>query len=154
VAEVEDRDGAAASELRPPAAYRKGAERLVAAVADGVLGQGEWKAKMSAGLDAGLRLLAADHELARLLLVEPFTAPDLLRVEHERSVTRLAEALRPPPELTGGDALSDEILRLQAHGLVSYLSGRVLAGEAKSLADLHDQLLRFLLAQLPSAGIA
>jgi len=149
VAEGEDRDGAVASELRLAASYREGVERLATAVAEAVDREGVWQARVSAGLDAALRLLAADPELARLLLVEPLAVSGALRAEHERSLGRLAEALRPPAELSGDEPVSDEILQLQAHGLVSYLSGRVLAGEARRLADDHRALLRFLLAQLP-----
>lgn len=68
------------------------------------------------------------------------------RLAHELSLARLAEALRPPVELTEGEPASDEILRLQAGGLASYLSGRALAGEVESLPEAHGALLRYLLA--------
>jgi AcrR family transcriptional regulator len=129
------------------AVYGKGVDRL-AEVVEAAAGSGgpEWDARLSAGLRAGLDLLSADPELARLLLVEAAAVSGPLRAEHEDSVARLAKALRPPPELTGGEPVSDEILRLQAGGLTSYLSGRVLAGEAEMLAEDHGALLRYLLA--------
>lgn len=129
----------------------EGMERLVAAVGAAVGGTtDDWESRLSAGLRAGLEFLADDPALACRLLVEPFgVTGGEARLAHERSITRLAEALRPPDKLTGGEPISDEILWLQAHGLVSYLSGRVLAGEARRLADDHQALLRFLLAQHP-----
>jgi hypothetical protein len=139
-----------AEQPQPAYGYEEEVERLAAAVEAGAAIGAPWRARLSAGLGAGLDLLAADPALARLLLVTPLTVGGELRLAHESSVAQLAEALRPPAELTGDDPISDEILLLQAHGLVSYLSGRVLAGEAEWLADDHQPLLRFLLAQLPS----
>jgi hypothetical protein len=133
------------------AGHEEGVERLVAVVGVAASGEGGWEARLSAGLRAGLELLAVDPPLARLLLVESLAVTGEARLVRERSLTRLAEALRPPVELTGGKPISDEILRLQAHGLVSYASGRVLDGEAERLLDSHGPLLEYLLAPLPSA---
>jgi hypothetical protein len=122
-------------------------ERLVVAIETAVRDAGDgWEARLSEGLKGGLELLADDPALARRLLVEPLEAGDEVRLAHERSIGRLAEALRPPAELTGNQQLSDELLRLQAHGLVSYLSGRVLAGETEKLPEAHGALLEYLLA--------
>jgi hypothetical protein len=146
VSVAEHGDGETPPKSGGSAAYEPGVERLAAAVAAAVEGEDEWDARVAAGLRAGLEFLAADSALARLLLVEALAAGGDARLERERSVARLAEALRPPVELTGGKPVSDEILLLQAHGLVSYLSGRVLAGEAGSLPETHDALLEYLLA--------
>lgn len=126
--------------------YEEGVERLSVAVGAAVARDDAWPARLSSGLRVGLDLLAADPALAKLLLVDPLTVGGESRQGHERSLARLAEALRPPAELTGGEPVSAEILRLQAGGLVSYLSGRVLDGEAESLPDAHDALLHYLLA--------
>jgi hypothetical protein len=131
-------------------AYEEGIERFAVAVETAAGEGGAWDERLAAGLGAGLELLAVDPSLARLLFVEALTAGRLVRPERERLIERLAEALRPPVELTGGRSVSDEILLLQAHGLVSYLSGRVLAGEAERLPEDREALLRFVLAQLPS----
>jgi hypothetical protein len=124
-------------------AAREQAEQLAAVVEAAAHGESDWEARLSAGLRAGLEFLAADPPLARLLLVDSLAAPS--RPEYERSLARLAEALRPPAELTAGEPVSDEILRLQAGGLASYLSGRVLDGEAERLPEDHDLLLKYLL---------
>ncbi len=122
-------------------------ERLVAVVEGAVRGQDDRVAQLSAGLAAGLGFLAADPPLAHLLLVEALSAGRPARLEHERSLERLGEALRTHPAGPADDeAVSEETARLLAGGLASYLSGRVLAGQAEQLSDDHELLLRYLLA--------
>jgi AcrR family transcriptional regulator len=133
------------------AAYEDGVERLAAAVEAASQGESDWEARLSAGLRAGLDFLAADPALAHLLLVEALAAGQPARLEHERSLGRLAEALRPPPEPPGGERFADESARLLAGGLASHLSGRVLAGEAEGLGEDHDLLLSYLLTPLVAA---
>lgn len=127
------------------AAYEDGVERLAAAVEAAGAGEREWAERLSAGLRAGLEFLATHPPLAHLLLVEALAAARPARLEHERSLVRLAEALRSPAE---GEAVSEDTARLLAGGLASHVSGLVLAGEAERLPDLHDLLLEYLLASL------
>lgn len=133
------------------AAYEDGVERLAAAVETAADGEGEWSAQVSSGLSAGLGFLAGDPPLAHLLLVESLAAARPARLEHERSLVRLAEALRPPAGLTGVELVPEETLRLLAGGLASHMSGRVLAGEAEQLTEDHSLLLDFLLAPTQAA---
>ena len=134
-------------ELCFDAAYEDGVERLAAAVEAAATEEAEWSARLSAGLSAGLEFLAADPPLAHLLLVESLAAARPARLEHERSLVRLAEALHPPTtEPSSGDAIAEETARLLAGGLASHVSGRVLAGEAERLPGDRDLLLRYLLA--------
>jgi AcrR family transcriptional regulator len=128
------------------AAYEDGVERLAAAVEMAVQGERGWALCVSVGLTAGLDFLAAHPSLAHLLLVEALAAARPARLEYERSLTRLAEALRPPPERPGGEKVPEETLRLLAGGIASHLSGRVLAGEAERLGEDRDLLLEYLLA--------
>ncbi len=128
------------------AAYEDGVERLASAVEEAASAEPRWAIRVSDGLRAGLEFLADDPPLAHLLLVESLAAARPARLEHERSLVRLAEALRPPAGLPGGEAVPEETLRLLAGGLASHLSGRVLAGEAERLADDHDVLFQYLLA--------
>lgn len=135
------------------AAYEDGVERLSAAVAAATGGERGWAPRLSAGLAAGLEFLAADPPLAHLLLVESLAAARPARLEHERTLARLAQALRrPSAELAGSGAISEETARLLAGGLASHLSGRVLAGEAERLPASHDLLLQYLLAPSPPAA--
>ena len=128
------------------AAYEDGVERLAAAVEAATQAEDGWDAGLSAGLRAGLDFLAADPALAHLLLVESLAAARPARLEHERALVRLAEALRPPAELPGGERVPAETVRLLAGGLASHVSGRVLAREAERLGDDHGLLLEYLLA--------
>jgi AcrR family transcriptional regulator len=128
------------------AAYEDGVERLAEVVEVATDGEDDWSDQVSAGLGAGLGLLAGDPPLAHLLLVESLAAARPARLEHERSLVRLAEALRAPDNVPGGEAAPEETLRLLAGGLASHVSGRVLAGEAEQLTEDHDLLLGFLLA--------
>jgi AcrR family transcriptional regulator len=134
------------------AAYEDGVERLAVAVEAAARGKSDWDARLSAGLGAGLDFLAADPPLAHMLLVESLAAARPARLEHERSLVRLAEALRPPTELPGGEVVPEETMRLLAGGLASHLSGRVLAGEAERLAEDRDLLLGYLLAPSQAAN--
>lgn len=128
------------------AAYEDGVERLGAAVEAAVVGTEDWAAGISAGLRAGLDLLAADPMLARLLLVDSLASEGPARLEHERSLDRLAQALRPPSELTGQGGVSAETARLLAGGLVSHISRRTLAGEVEQIPEDHGLLLQYLLS--------
>lgn len=132
------------------AAYEDGAERLAETVGAATAGEPRWAIQVADGLHAGLEFLAADPPLAHLLLVEALAAARPARLEHERSLVRLAEALRPPADLAGGE-VPEETLRLLAGGLASHVSGRVLAGEAERLPEDHDLLLGFLLAPTQAA---
>jgi AcrR family transcriptional regulator len=135
------------------AAYADGAERLVAAVEGAMRGERGRQARLSAGLAAGLDFLAANPPLAHLLLVESLAASRPARLEHERTLARLAQALRQSPaDSAGSRAASEETARLLAGGLASHLSGRVLAGEAERLADSHELLLGYLLTPSPPAA--
>jgi AcrR family transcriptional regulator len=135
------------------AAYEDGVERLAEAVEMAASGEERWALRVSDALCAGLGFLAADPSLAHLLLVESLAAARPARLEHERSIERLAEALRPPTETSGGEVVPEETLRLLAGGLASHLSGRVLAGETGRLPQDHDLLLGFLLAPTQAADV-
>jgi AcrR family transcriptional regulator len=135
------------------AAYEDGVERLAAAVEEAVRRTDDWADRLSAGLMAGLEFLAADPSLAYLLLVESLAASRPARLEHERSLVRLAEALRSPAgALAGDDVVAKETARLLAGGLTSHLSGIVLAGEAERLPRHHDVLLQYVLAPFRAVG--
>jgi AcrR family transcriptional regulator len=130
-------------ELCFTAAYEDGVDRLVIAIESAITGESDWAARLSVGLQAALDFLAAGPQLARLLLVESLAAARPARREYERSLVRLAEAIRPPPPER--EAVPAEIARLLAGGLASHVSGLLLADEAERLTELHDLLLQYLL---------
>lgn len=128
------------------AAYEDGVERLIFAVEVAAEAERDLAGRLSAGLRAGLEFLAVRPLLAHLLLVESLAASRPARLEHERSLEQLAEALRSLSQ-----DISKETARLLAGGLASHLSGRVLAGEAEQLPRDHDLLVQYLLT--PFAAI-
>lgn len=133
------------------AAYADGVQRLAAAVEAAVAGEREPEAALAAGLAAGLELLAAEPALAHLLCVESLAAARPARLEHERTLARLADALRQALGGPAGEgAPPPEAARLLAGGLASHLSGRILAGAATELPRSRDLLLHYLLAPLPA----
>jgi AcrR family transcriptional regulator len=135
------------------AAYEDGVERLSAAVERAAREENEWRARLLAGLGAGLEFLAADPPLAHLLFVEALAAARPARLEHERSLALLGETLRTQAAGSpGGEAISEETARLLAGGLASHISGRVLASEAERLPEDHDFLLQYLLAPTQAAS--
>ncbi len=138
------------------AAYSDGVEGLADSVEPAARGERGWPGRLSAGLSAGLDFLASNPSLAHLLLVEALAASRPARLEHERTLARLAQALRrPAAELPAGEAVSQETTRLLAGGLASHLSGRVLAGEAERLPESHELLLQYLLTpSLPAVSSA
>jgi AcrR family transcriptional regulator len=137
------------------AAYEDGIARLIDAVRPAAEGERDRAARLSAGLAAGLDFLAASPPLAHLLLVESLAAARPARLEHERTLARLGQALRPSGAPPGGAAVSEETARLLAGGAVSHLSSRILAGEAERLSESHDLLLACLLGpSLPAASDA
>jgi AcrR family transcriptional regulator len=134
------------------AAYEDGVERLGTAVEAAIEREDDWIARLSAGLRAGLDFLAASPPLAHLLLVESLAAARPARLEHERTLERLAGILcASAAEAVGGEAVTMETWRLLAGGLTSHLSGRLLAGEAERLSESHDLLLLYLLAPFLAA---
>lgn len=136
------------------AAYEDGVERLTVSVEEAARGERGWANQLSAGLRAGLEFLAAEPSLAHLLLVESLAAARPARLEHERSLERLAEVLRPPAgDGSGGGVVSEETARLLAGGLASHLSGQVLEGRAARLPELHDAMLQYLLAPALAATL-
>ena len=129
-------------------AYSEGVERLAAAIEEAIPAKADWPEQVSAGLAAGLEFLAASPALAHLLLVEALAASRPVRLEHERSLQRLAVALRPPAQAAD---VPEEAAWLLAGGLTSLLAGRVLAGEAERLPEAHVLLLDYVLASSPPA---
>jgi AcrR family transcriptional regulator len=144
-------------ELCFAAAFEDGVERLTVAIEAATAGGDDWARRLDAGLKAALDFLAAGPALANLLLVESLAAARPARLEYERSLQRLAGALQPPTCLPGAAPIPDETARIVAGGLASHISGRLLAGDADSLPELHWPLLEYLLtpyrtaASLPAA---
>jgi AcrR family transcriptional regulator len=139
-------------ELCFAAAFEDGVERLTVAIEAATAGEEDWAGRLGAGLKAALDFLAAGPALANLLLVESLAAARPARLEYERSLGRLARALQPPADLPGAAPVPDETTRIIAGGLASHISGRLLAGDADGLPELHGLLLDYLLTPYRTAA--
>jgi hypothetical protein len=137
--------GCAGSASTPPA-FADAERRLAAAVEAAAGAESDGTRRLSAGLRAALDFLAADPAVARLVLVDSLRPEGPARLEYERALGRLAEALRGAQAATPDAlALSPESASLLAGGIVSHLSGLVLRGEVERLPESHDLLLQFVL---------
>ena len=128
------------------AAYEDGVERLAAAVEEAA--QGERGEPLRSRRDC-----APGSTSSRPIPPLPTCSSSRRlppRVPPGSSTSARWCALRKPcacrPPTAGRRSVPEETARLLAGGLASHLSGRVLAGEAERLPELHDLLLRYLLA--------
>ncbi|HEU4393782.1 MAG TPA: hypothetical protein VFR04_09145 [Solirubrobacterales bacterium] len=138
--------------ISTPQDFEDGVERLATVIEGAIAGCSDTASRLSAGLHGGLECLAADPELAHRLLVAPFLAAPPARLEYEHQQERLAQVLGAA--LAGPDdspPLAAGMAELLAAGVLSHLSGRVLAGEAGGLVESHELLLEFLLMSRPHA---
>jgi hypothetical protein len=121
---------------RPPG-YDESIKFLAIVVEMAAANEPGGEARLSAGLRAGLELLASDPRLAHLLLVETLDATRPFHDAHAHQLVELTRALLPSS--------------IESTGLVPYLSARVRAGEAEQLPDAHSFLMDIA---SPSGGIA
>ena len=131
------------------AAYDAAIERIreqvfsACAEADGE----EWAVRVRNGLDALLKLFAADPALASITLVEGLRAGrgvyDRYQAAIESFVGFLREGAPASPEGEEVPAPTDEAV---VGGIASMLGRRTLAGEAERLSELFPEILEFTLA--------
>jgi AcrR family transcriptional regulator len=136
------------------AAYEAAIER----VREGVLAacaeqaEGDWSARVRAGISSLLTLLAADPALAGIALVEGLRAGrgvyDRFQAAVESFVPYLADGAPAVPGGGGVPAATDEAV---VGGIASLLGRRVLAGEAERLDGLLPDVLEFALT--PYVGV-
>lgn len=107
----------------------------------------EWVARVGSGIDALLKLFAAEPALASIALVEGLRAGrgvyDRYQVAVESFVGCLRQGAPTPP---GGDEVPAATDEAVVGGIASMLGRRVLAGEAEQLTELFPEILEFTLA--------
>jgi AcrR family transcriptional regulator len=117
-------------------------------VAEAVEPVAEWPQRAIAAARAVLAFLAAEPDLARLLLVESRSAGPAVGARFGEAVgemvplLRQGRAKRPPNERELPDSTEDSILG----SLVSLTYRKVAAGEAERLEDLLPECAEFILA--------
>ena len=128
------------------AAFEAGGEllgdRLIAAYGS----EAEWPLRVRAALAAALELFAAEPELARFLLTEPFVAGPAIGRRYQEQVERLAPYLREGRELSAEAASFPPTTERGLIGSVASQVGRkASAGRAASLPALLPELTQFVL---------
>lgn len=130
----------------PLTEYERGSKRLLEALTTSCAGQAGFADQVRAALDAATGLLAAEPELARLLVLDPYDGSRALLRRHCLWLDRYAALLRGaaqqcPDASSSPPFLEPALLR----GVRWQLAGLVLADRAASLPDLAPELYRFIL---------
>jgi AcrR family transcriptional regulator len=131
------------------AAYDTAVEQIrgrVAEACDAAAGE-PWPPRVSAAIDALLKLLAAHPAVASMVLVEGLRAGrgvyDRYQVAIESFVSFLRQGAPPSP---GGGEVPEATGEAVVGGVGSMLGRRVLAGEAEQLGQLFPEILEFVLS--------
>ena len=134
------------------AAYDAVDKYLARRLAELIAEQAEWPDQVAAALAEALRFFASRPTLARLSLVESSAVGGGMASRRERSVTRLADLLRPGREWHSGEReLNEGIDEALAGGIATLIARRVAAGEAEQLERYVPALVAFTLA--PYLGV-
>jgi AcrR family transcriptional regulator len=131
------------------AAYDAALARLrgqVVEACDAVAGE-PWSLRVSAAVDALLKLLAEEPALASMVLVEGLRAGRGVYDRYQGGIESFVGCLREgAPENPGGTEVPEATDEAVVGGVASMLGRRVLAGEAEQLGQLFPEILEFILS--------
>ena len=140
---------ATGSDLWPPvsaAAYDRGAERLLGAIALACDPNTPFAEQIEAGLGATLSLFAAEPDLARLLVPRPYGGGEEALLAHRHWRNRYADLLRHAAEKAPEAGAHPPFLEPTLLGGVYFqISRYLLDGRTEQLPDLLPDLREFLL---------
>jgi AcrR family transcriptional regulator len=108
----------------------------------------EWPQAIKAGIDAMLRFLAAEPNLARLCMVEALVAGPAVVERYDAAIQSFVPYFqegrkgRSPEVLSRLSPTTEEAL---VGGMVSLISRRIIAGKTEELEDLLPDLVEFTL---------
>ena len=106
-----------------------------------------WPRRVSAAVDALLKLLAAEPALASIVLVEGLRAGRGVYDRYQEAIDSFVGALREgAPEAPGTGEVPEATDEAVVGGVASMLGRRVLAGEAEQLGQLFPEILEFVLS--------
>jgi len=131
------------------AAYDTAVARLrecVAGACDAAAGE-PWPLRVSAALDALLKLLSLEPALASMVLVEGLRAGRGVYDRYQGGIESFVGYLRNgAPETPGGSEVPEPTDEAVVGGVASMLGRRILAGEAEQLDQLFPEILEFVLS--------
>lgn len=116
-------------------------EELSRQVAGAVEAESDWALRVRAAIRAGLRFLAAEPELARLIVIESANAGPEAAVRYRSLLERLQAQLRDRREHAVPDG-TDEVV---VGGAASILASAINRGEGAELDRLAPDLVAFVL---------
>jgi AcrR family transcriptional regulator len=106
-----------------------------------------WPLRVSAAIDALLKLLAAEPALASIVLVEGLRAGRGVYDRYQGALESFVAYLREEaPGSPGGGEVPEATDEAVVGGVASMLGRRVLAGEAENLEQLFPEILEFVLS--------
>ncbi|MDQ3725297.1 MAG: TetR/AcrR family transcriptional regulator [Actinomycetota bacterium] len=130
------------------AAYEAAVERIRRQVQEAceTVEEGPWAQRVGVGIEALLRLFAAEPALASIALVEGLRAGrgvyDRYQVAVDSFVSLLRQGAPTTPQGTEVPEATDEAV---VGGIAAMLGRRILAGEAEQLVELFPEILEFAL---------
>lgn len=128
-------------------------EHMVAACEDARVE--DWPQRVSAGIDALLKLFAAEPALASIALVEGLRAGRGVYDRYQAALESFVGYLRQGAPLTpAGTEVPEATDEAVVGGIAALLGRRVLAGEAENLNELFPEILEFTLAAYLGVGEA
>ncbi|HWC48975.1 MAG TPA: TetR/AcrR family transcriptional regulator [Solirubrobacterales bacterium] len=131
------------------AAYDEAVGRMRGCVGEACDGASEkaWPLRVSASLDALLKLLTAEPALASIVLVEGLRAGRGVYDRYQGAIESFVSYLRSgAPGAPGGSEVPEATDEAVIGGVASMLGRRVLAGEAEQLDQLFPEILEFVLS--------
>jgi AcrR family transcriptional regulator len=118
----------------------------VAEACDAAAGK-SWPLRVSAAIDALLKLLAAEPALASIVLVEGLRAGQGVYDRYQGAIESFVISLREgAPPSPGGAEVPEATGEAVVGGVGSMLGRRVLAGEVEQLGQLFPEILEFVLS--------
>jgi AcrR family transcriptional regulator len=121
------------------------------AIAASVPTQDRWPKRLAAALSALLDLIDTHNASAQLVLVLAPSASPAAVMHHMKTIGRLTPFMEEGRALAEADAMIPHLVDSAYPGGVAFTLGRhLLHGEGRPAAEVHTELLRFLL--LPYLG--
>jgi AcrR family transcriptional regulator len=115
----------------------------------------EWPQQVRAALATMLRFLAAEPELARIVMIEPVAAGGEIAARHRESMQGFGEILKAGRPAHGGERpLPEATEATLVGGIVSLIVREINAGRTEKLEELLPDLIELTLAPYLGAEAA
>jgi AcrR family transcriptional regulator len=113
--------------------------------------EGDWQARVEAGLAAFLAYIAEQPTLARMCMIEALSATPTTTKRYENALDRFVELTRQT--LPRDERLPDTIAETLVGGVAWIVYQQIRRGEAEHAEDLLPELTEFMMAPYLGAGM-